>query len=354
LLKDAIESAISSVTTSGRYLFGHYTAAFEVAFADYCGTRHCIGVANGTDALEIALRAVGCRPGDDVVTTPNSGMYATAAILAVGARPVLVDIEPRHMTMSPGALAQVLNPQVKAVVVTHLYGRLADMEAISAITRGIPLIEDCAQAHGAERGGMKAGSFGGIGCFSFYPTKNLGALGSGGAIVTSDDRLAQAVRELRQYGWGSKYCAVRPGGRNSCLDEIQAAILTAKLPFLDGWNAKRRDIVRRYCESLGNAAILHPKGSDDSAHLCVLRIKNRGELEEHLAGDGIATAVHYPIPDHRQPALRGVFSDTLHLPEAELAADEVLTIPCFAELTDEEIGRVTDSLTRFGRRKLGR
>ncbi|MGC2781439.1 MAG: DegT/DnrJ/EryC1/StrS family aminotransferase [Bradyrhizobium sp.] len=352
-LGEQINAAIRRVAASGRYVFGPCTAAFEGAFADYCGTRHCVGLANGTDALEIALRAVGCGPGDDVVTTPNSGMYATAAILAAGARPVLADIEPQQMTMAPASLAAVLGTRVKAVIVTHLYGRLADMDRISAVTRGtrIALIEDCAQAHGAERGNRKAGSFGAIGCFSFYPTKNLGALGDGGAIVTNDHGLAEAARELAQYGWRSKYRAVRPGGRNSRLDEIQAAVLTLKLAHLDGWNAKRRDIVRRYSAALGAAAMLLPKSGDDAAHLCVLRSKNRAELREHLARDGIENEVHYPIPDHRQPALQSVFAGAPALPHAERAADEVLTIPCFPELTDGEVERVCESLARFSERE---
>jgi dTDP-4-amino-4,6-dideoxygalactose transaminase len=353
ILGDEIDGMIRQVVAAGRYVLGSHVAGFEAAFAGYCGVGHCVGLGNGTDALELALRVVGCGAGDEVINVPNAGMYATGAILAVGARPVLVDIDPQRMTMAPASLEKALGPATKAVVVTHLYGRLADMDAVAAVLRGrdVAVIEDCAQAHGAERGGRKAGSFGALGCFSFYPTKNLGALGDGGAIVTSDSRLAEALRELRQYGWQTKYYAVRPGGRNSRLDEIQAAALRLKLPHLDRWNARRREIAGRYREVLGKVAALPAPATDDVAHLCVVRTKLRLALQEHLARDGIATDIHYPVPDHRQLALRDVFSYDLSLPQAEAAAEEVLTLPCFPELTEDEIGRVCDSLARFSQRE---
>jgi len=344
-----IDEAIRRVASSGRYLLGPQVSAFEQTFAAYSGVRFAIGLANGTDALEIALRAVGCGRGDEVITVANAGMYATTAALAIGARPVLVDIEPYTMTMDPISLARALSSTTKAVVVTHLFGQLADMDAISAAmgSRTIPIIEDCAQAHGAERNGKKAGSFGVLGSFSFYPTKNLGALGDGGAIVTDDANLAEAVRELRQYGWRTKYRAVRPGGRNSRLDEIQAAVLNAKLPHLDRWNAKRREISERYRQAIGDAAVLPLMTAAHVSHLCVVRTKLRSALQAHLAHDGIATDIHYPVPDHRQVALRQVFVHDLSLPQSEAAAEEVLTLPCFPELTENELDRVCDSLARF-------
>jgi len=348
-LRNEIDEAIGRVVASGRYLLGPQASAFEQAFAAYCGVRFGIGLANGTDALEIGLRAVGCGPGDEVITVANAGMYATTAALAIGARPVLVDIEPHTMTMEPISLARALSSATKAVVVTHLFGRLADMDAISAVMSGrnIPVIEDCAQAHGAERSGKKAGSFGVFGSFSFYPTKNLGALGDGGAIVTDDASLAEAVCELRQYGWRTKYRAVRPGGRNSRLDEIQAAVLNAKLPHLDRWNAKRREISERYRHAIGGAAVLSPMTAAHVSHLCVVRTKLRPALQAHLARDGIATDIHYPVPDHWQVALRHVFAHDLSLPQSEAAAEEVLTLPCFPELTGEEVDRICDSLAGF-------
>ncbi len=329
-------------------MLGPRVAAFEAAFAAYCGVGECVGVANGTDALEIALRALGCGPGDEVITVPNAGMYSTAAILAAGARPVLVDIEPGRMTMDPAGLALALRPATKAVIVTHLYGRLADLGSIANVlaSRNIPVVEDCSQAHGAEFGGKKAGSFGAAGCFSFYPTKNLGSLGDAGAIVTHDRAIARSARELRQYGWEAKYHAARPGGRNSRLDEIQAAVLSLKLPRLDSWNAKRRAILGRLRQAHAGGRVLTP-GLDDVAHLCVLRSRFRSALMAHLARDGIGSDIHYPIPDHRQPALRGVFASDLSLPQAEAAAAEVLSVPCFPELTAGEIDRICDSLARF-------
>jgi dTDP-4-amino-4,6-dideoxygalactose transaminase len=349
-MRGEIDRAVAEVVAGGWYVLGPNVSAFEAEFARFCGARHGIGVANGTDALELALRALGCGPGREVITVANAGMYATAAILAVGARPVFADIDPATMTMAPEALAARIGPGTATVIVTHLYGRLADMGGIMAVMgeRGIPVIEDCAQAHGAERGGRRAGSFGAVGCFSFYPTKNLGALGDGGALVTSDDGLADTLRSLRQYGWRRKYEAERPHGRNSRLDELQAAILRVKLPRLDGWNACRREIVGRYREAAGGSAVtvLHA-GSDHAAHLCVVRSRERERLRAFLAARGIASDVHFPIPDHRQRALAGLVPADLSLPHTEAAAEEVLSLPCFPEMTEGEVARVCDALAVF-------
>jgi dTDP-4-amino-4,6-dideoxygalactose transaminase len=345
-----IEMAVASVVRGGRYIFGPNVAAFEDEFATYCGIRHCITVANGTDALELALLALGCGPGHEVATVANAGMYAAAAIVAVGATPALVDIDGRTMNMAPESLARAVGPRTKAVVITHLYGRLADVDALVAIARrqSIAVIEDCAQAHGARRGGRLAGAWGDIGCFSFYPTKNLGAIGDGGAIVTEDDALATAVRELRQYGWTGKYAASRAHGRNSRLDEIQAAVLRLKLPHLDRWNERRRSIVQRYRAAADRSlTIPDADGADHVAHLCVVRSPEREALRAHLAAAGIATGIHYPVPDHRQIALRALLPPDIAFPQTERAVDEILTLPCFPEMTDEEIGRVCTSLTRF-------
>lgn len=349
VLEHELRAKIDEVLASGWYILGQNTEAFEAAFAGYCGVRHCIGVANGTDALEIALRALGCGDGDDVATVANAGMYASAAIMAIGARPIFADVDPRTMAMDAASLGQCLTGKTRAIIVTHLYGRLADVAAVQqfARPRGIPVIEDCAQAHGAQRGGLKAGAVGALGCFSFYPTKNLGALGDAGAIVTNDDALAAAVRSLRQYGWSQKYVAERTGGRNSRLDEMQAAVLLAKLPHLDQGNARRRDIVGRYRRAAGNELVLPDcAGEDHAAHLCVVRCAQRDELRQFFARIGVATDIHYPVPDHRQPALRGRVAP-VSLPVTEALAGEILTIPCFPEMTDEEIGRVCDGLARF-------
>ena len=212
---------------SEHYILGQEVQAFEQQFADYCGVSHCVGVGNGTDALELSLRVLGVQPSDRVAIVANAGSYSSTAVLAIGATPVWVDVDPLSMTMAPEQLAAVLAGGIAAVIVTHLYGQLADIEALLSLARmaGVPLIEDCAQSHGARRHGRVAGSFGDLGCYSFYPTKNLGALGDGGAIVTSDEGLATQLRSLRQYGWSRKYHADAAGGRNSRLDEIQAAVL---------------------------------------------------------------------------------------------------------------------------------
>jgi dTDP-4-amino-4,6-dideoxygalactose transaminase len=239
------------------------------------------------------------------------------------------------------------------VIVTHLYGRLADIDALIGVARGrgLAVIEDCAQAHGAQRGGRRAGSWGDIGCYSFYPTKNLGALGDGGAVVTCDDALAAALQQLRQYGWTSKYRAARPYGRNSRMDEIQAAVLQIKLPHLDAWNERRRSIMRRYRQAAGNAVVVPDAGGTDHvAHLCVVRSPDRDLLRLHLGGDGVATDIHYPVADYRQTALETLLPPGVSLPHTDEVVEEILTLPCFPELRDAEIERVCGSLARFAGR----
>ena len=334
--------ALDRVLKRGWYILGPENDTFEQAFAAYCGVTHAIGVANGTDALELALRALGVQAGQAVATVGNAGFYATAALLAIGAVPVFVDVDPETQLMSLDALRRAVHrASPQCVVVTHLYGRLADVEEIIDVcaARGIPVIEDCAQAHGARRGNRRAGSFGAAGCFSFYPTKNLGALGDAGAVVTRDLNIANRVRSLRQYGWDGKYRITRRHGRNSRLDEIQAAVLRAKLPYLDDWNSRRRDIARRYTNEISHPRVKCPTGFGDDhvAHLYVIRCENRAALRRHLESEGIVTDIHYPIPDHHQPAFD--FNST-GLPVTERLADEVLTLPCFPEITEDEIIRV--------------
>src|SRR5215468_10062621 len=228
-----LRSRFDQVVTRGRFVLDEEVAAFEAEFAAFCGVAHCVGVGNGTDALELALRSVGVAPGDEVATVANAGMYSTVAIRAIGARPRYVDVDDETLLLSAPRLEAAITPQTRAVVVTHLYGRLAAMGEIGRVARErqVAVVEDCAQAHGARRGDARAGSLGKIGCFSFYPTKNLGALGDGGAITTGDAALAQSVRRLRQYGWEEKYRVEIEGGRNSRLDELQAAMLRVRLPF---------------------------------------------------------------------------------------------------------------------------
>jgi dTDP-4-amino-4,6-dideoxygalactose transaminase len=339
-----LASAINRVLASGWYILGRECAAFEDEFAAYCGVPHCVSVANGTDALEIALRALGIGPGDSVATVANAGGYSTTAIRAAGAEPLYIDIDPATMNMSTLDLLARLTPKVRAVIATHLYGRMADLNAILAVTShaGLPLIEDCAQAHGASLGGRKAGSWGSLGCFSFYPTKNLGALGDGGAITAGNSHLAAKVKSLRQYGWSAKYRSAEYG-RNSRLDEMQAAILRAKLPHLDAWNARRRQIAAAYNSALGIHTAI---GEDYVAHLYVMRTPARDQVRAALTQRGIATDIHYPIPDHLQAAAP---RDGTELPATEHAAREVLTLPCYAELEPAEVAAVADALAALPR-----
>ncbi len=339
----AVAAGMERVRDSGHYLMGGEAAAFEAAFAALCGTSHCIGVANGTDALELALRALGCGPGDLVATVANAGMYATVSILAVGASPLYVDIDADTMTMSPAALRAAMSGAVKVVVVTHLYGRLADMAAISQAAGDVALVEDCAQAHGAMRDGIRAGAFGHIGCFSFYPTKNLGAMGDAGALTTSDPELARAIRELRQYGWVERFVAERPGGRNSRLDEIQAAVLRAKLPHLQAWNSRRREIAAIYDQELSGLDLILPRwdGEDHVMHLYVIRAEKRDALARGLKAAGIGCAIHYPVPDYRQPAVASTMDQPTPLEEVERTVGKILSLPCHPWMTDDEAARVT-------------
>jgi dTDP-4-amino-4,6-dideoxygalactose transaminase len=346
----ALRAAYERVFSRGSFVLGDEVRAFEQEFAAYCGTRECVGVANGSDALEIALRALGVSAGDRVATVANAAMYSTLAIRATGARPVYVDVDEATLTMSPAALEALPSGTLHALVVTHLYGRLADTGPIVAYARerGVPVIEDCAQAHGAERDGTRAGAFGSLATFSFYPTKNLGALGDGGAITTSDAALADTVRELRQYGWRGKYRVDREGGRNSRLDELQAAFLRAKLPSLDRENARRRDIVNRYANGIRHPDIRSPlpAGSESVAHLAVIRTPHREALRAHLSERGVATDVHYPIADHRQ---RVANAADVKLPVSERACGEVLSLPCFPAITDAEADAVIEACNAWRR-----
>jgi dTDP-4-amino-4,6-dideoxygalactose transaminase len=349
---DALAAAVARVIGSGWFVLGRELEAFEAEFAAYCGAAHCIGVANGTDALELALRASGVGPGARVLTVANAGAYSTTAIRAAGAEPVFVDIDDATLLIDEAEARRRLAAAARpaALIVTHLYGRLVPgIEAIAAAARaaGVPLIEDCAQAHGARLGGRMAGTFGDFGCFSFYPTKNLGALGDGGALVTGSAERRDRVRMLRQYGWAGKYRIELAGGRNSRLDEIQAAVLRAKLPLLDGWNERRREIARQLSHGIRHPKVRCPPhaGGDYVAHLYVVRTAERGSLQEHLRARGIASDVHYPLLDYQQPAFGA--GGGHGNPVAERACREVLTLPCFPEMTDGEVAAVVEAVNAW-------
>ncbi|MGO9614457.1 MAG: DegT/DnrJ/EryC1/StrS family aminotransferase [Dissulfurispiraceae bacterium] len=345
-----ITSVLAAVAASGWYVLGAECLAFEEEFAVYCGLRFGVGVGNGTDALELALKAAGVRAGDRVVTVANAGMYSSISILAAGAAPVFVDVDDETMLMSPASLMEAPLSGVAAIIVTHLYGRMANMPEILALAaeHGVPVIEDCAQAHGAAFAGRRAGSWGAMGCFSFYPTKNLGAFGDGGAVVTDDESLAAKVRQLRQYGWKEKYRSTLPGGRNSRLDELQAAVLRIKLPYLDRWNQRRREIAKKYNDLINHELVKTPTAADDSnvSHLYVVRCADRRQLQIHLKGRGIASDIHYPVPDYKQPSIEDRFLDSF-LPQTEKACRDVLTLPCFPELTDAEVEEVADAVNSW-------
>ncbi len=349
-LRAELDAAIARVQDRGWYILGPEVEAFEREFAAYCGSGACVAVGNGTDALELALRALSIGRDDEVVTVANAGMYATTAIRATGAVPVYAEIDATTLLMDPVALVARIGPRARAVVVTHLYGRLADVAMLASIARkrGIALIEDCAQAHGARTNGGMAGTHGTLGCFSFYPTKNLGALGDAGAVVTGDHGLAARLRALRTYGWGTKYHCAMEGGMNSRMDELQAAVLRVKLPRLDAWNRRRREIAARYAATIRHPAIALPQSATDAtdaAHLYVVRTHERESLRAHLAAAGVATDVHYPVPDHRQPGA-GV-APAQGLPRTERACTEVLSVPCYPELDDAEIAAVAAACNRW-------
>jgi dTDP-3-amino-2,3,6-trideoxy-4-keto-D-glucose/dTDP-3-amino-3,4,6-trideoxy-alpha-D-glucose/dTDP-2,6-dideoxy-D-kanosamine transaminase len=347
--REAIQDALLSVASSGWYIHGQQHAAFEEEFADFIGVHHCVGVANGTDALELALRAVDEsteRP--FVLTAANAGGYASAAARAAGLTPRYADVDEASLCLSATTVAPMLDENVRAVVVTHLYGRLAPVEGLSILCRdrGVPLIEDCAQAVGAARNGRRAGSFGTMGTFSFYPTKNLGALGDAGCVVTDDASMARRLRSLRQYGWSEKYVVSERGGRNSRLDEIQASVLRLRLPHVEQWNQQRRAIIRRYREAAaGSPLTVLDVGTDHAAHLAVGITDNREEVRSALSAAGVGTDVHYPVADHRQVA--GCVPSTPGLPVTERAAEQVLSLPCFPQMTEAEVEKVCIELSNL-------
>lgn len=347
-LASELQAAFATLIRRGWYVLGSEGAAFESSFAAYCGTRYALGVANGTDAIEIALRAIGVEGGDPVALTANAGGYGTAALAAIGARAVYIDVDAATLTLDVAALATTLKHEnIRAVIATHLYGRLAPMEEILSLTQhhGTPVVEDCAQAHGATHLNQRSGSWGVAGCFSFYPTKNLGALGDAGAITTNDSGMAERIKQLRQYGWQSKYQAMRRGGRNSRLDELQAAVLQLQLPFLDQWNAARIAVAQQYRALISHADVIVPEGFGPNhvAHLFVVRTQYRDSLIRHLANRHVGYGVHYPIPDYRQPANRSDCPE-VRLHYTDLLADQVLSLPCFPEMTDGEVAAVATAV----------
>jgi len=338
LADEELAAAVDRVTRSGWYVLGEETSAFERELGDYLGVAHVVGVASGTDALELAFTALGGGPGQEVVTVANAGGYSALAARRCGMHVRFADVEERDLLASSRTIEEALTPRTAIVVVTHLYGKMAPVAAICDLcrSRGIAVVEDCAQAVGAHTSGRYAGSFGDAAAFSFYPTKNLGAIGDGGAVVSCDEEVAARARRLRQYGWGVKYRVEEDGGMNSRLDEIQAAVLRVRLPRLDELNRRRREIAGRYANALASSAVAMAQdgGGDYVAHLAVVRTQRRAAFADGLRARGVSTAVHYPVPDHRQKIIG---TPTVRLPVTEEAAGQILTLPCFPELEREEI-----------------
>ncbi len=350
----AIDAAIARVLASGWYIQGPEVSGFETAFARFLGLDAAAGVANGTDALILALKAAGIGPGDRVATVAHTAVATVTAIVLAGAEPVLVDIEPGGFAMDPVSLQRTLAqvPGVRAVVPVHLYGIPANITDILAVAAqyGALVIEDCAQAHGAQVGAAAVGSFGVAGSFSFYPTKNLGALGDGGMVVSPDTALIERVRILREYGWKSRYVSAVEG-MNSRLDAIQAAILSARLPGLAADNARRCAIAARYDAGLADLPLVLPRvppGTTPVWHQYVIRSQNRDGLRAHLAAAGIGTNIHYPVPIHRQPAYAGrLIADPAGLGLTEAAAGEILSLPLYPQLPDRSVDRVIAVIKGF-------
>jgi dTDP-4-amino-4,6-dideoxygalactose transaminase len=347
-VRDELEAAWRSIADTGRFIGGEAVERFEDEWAAYCGTAHAVGLANGTAALELSLMALGIGPGDEVIVPANTFIATASAVAAVGARPVFIDVDPGTLLMTAELVAAALGPRTRAVIAVHLYGQPVDMDALNAVAAeaGIVVLEDAAQAHGAAWRGRRAGSLGTVGCFSFYPGKNLGAFGDAGAVVTDDAVLAERIRSLANHGRAPNDPHLHQyRGGNHRLDALHAAILRAKLPRLDPWNASRRRIMARYAERLADAPVAVPEvaaGAVSSHHLAVVRVAERDRVRRHLAQLGIATGIHYPIPCHRQPAFAQAAQAAL--PVVEAAAAEILSLPLYPHLADADIDRVVEAL----------
>lgn len=337
---------------SGAFTFGEDLEAFEAEFAEYCGAAHGVGVSDGTDALRLALLALGAGPDSEVITSPHTFIATVEAIAATGAKPVFVDIDPLTRCMDPTCLAAAITPRTAAILPVHLYGRPAPLDEIHAAAGEIPVLEDAAQAHGAQLDGRRIGGIGTAAGFSFYPTKNLGAMGDGGAVVTNDPELAATVRSLRHHG-ADPADANRHLRRGSTarLDNLQAALLRLKLPHLDAWNDARRAAADRYREALaGLPLVLPPADPEDGRHvyhLFVVEVEERNRLLAELREAGIGAAAHYPTPAHLQPAWQGLGYAVGSLPQAEAAASRCLTLPIFPGISDAEVDRVAEALANL-------
>jgi len=350
-LADEIMPALESIVRRANFILGDEVADFEQQFADYCNAEYCVGVANGTEALHLALRALGIGEGDEVITVSNTFAATAFAILHAGATPVFVDIDPNDYNMNADLIDEAVTDRTKAIMPVHLYGQPANMQAIqsAANKHGLKIVEDAAQAHGAKYRDQRVGTLGDVACFSFYPGKNLGAFGDGGAVVTNDPDLNDKLHMLRNYGQRSKNHHTSLGF-NSRLDTLQAAVLLVKLKYLDGWNASRRRIAQRYSELLANSSLILPKQGPDVEHvyhLYVVQHERRDELIAHLAQDGISCGIHYPNPLHLSAPLLSAPTMPHQLPVTTQLSSKILSLPMYPELSADKIERVANMILSF-------
>jgi aminotransferase EvaB len=349
---EKLTSVAKDVLASNEHILGRNVLEFEKTFAKYIGVKNCVGVANGSDAIVIALRSLGVGKGDQVATVANAGFYTCAALIQIGATPVFIDIDPDSLLIDSTDLKRKLQiHNIKVVVVTHLYGQVAPIKEVVNMcnSKGIKVLEDCAQSTGAQIDNQKVGSFGDISTFSFYPTKNLGAVGDGGVILTNSDDLASISRKLRQYGWGNKYEVELENGSNSRLDEIQAAFLLAKLSFLDEWNQERISIAKQYINGINSPKVKVLKNTLlGVVHLFVIQTNERKELAHYLTKNNIQFGIHYPIPDHKQKIFLHKY-DKIDLPVTDKAVDQILSIPVYPGMSQEQINHVISTINGFGK-----
>jgi len=351
-IKDEIDEAVLEFLGSGKYVLGPYVERFEEEFAEYLGVKYCVGVSSGTDALLVSLRALGVGEGDEVITTPFTFVASADVIVRLGARPVFVDVEPDTLNVNVDAVTGVMGAETAAILPVHLYGMPCELGRLGEVTAetGVPVVEDAAQAAGSTYAGRLAGTFGKIGCFSFFPTKNLGAYGDGGAIVTDDAGLAEEARALRVHGARRKnFPSVI--GYKARLDAMQAAVLSVKLKYLEGWISRKRELVNAYRERLAGVAgvtlLAEPEGRKPAYHQFTVRTERRDELIEHLHGREIGCAVYYPLPVHLTEAFRFLGYGPGDFPEAEKAASEVLSLPLFSQMTDGQLDAVYSAVEEF-------
>ena len=376
-IQDELDKAALTVLHDGQYILGKTVSEFEEAFAAYCGVKYAVGVGNGSDALVMALKACGVKPGDEVITTAMSFSATAEAITSVGAVPVFVDCTRDSYTIDPAEVEKKVGPKTKAIIPVHLYGQCADMDTLNAIAKanGLKVIEDCAQAAGATYKGKKAGSLGDVGCVSFFPTKNLGCAGDGGIIVTDDECIYRQCKAFRAHGSGldGLYTyGIQNGvevsedsmdfngnlpkyfnfvtGYNSRLDALQAALLSVKLPYLDGWNERRREIAKQYDERITNPAVAKPVVCKDNTHIYyvyAVTTDKRDAFREYLKQNEITSGVYFPVPFHLQKVYEGLGYKKGDMPNAEFVAEHSLVLPMFPELTQEEIDAVIEAVNRW-------